>query len=296
MKYRLLLLTASLIWGFAFVAQVVGMDTVGPFTFNGVRFILGSLALFPILFLKPAGENPVPTKISLWAAFLMVGLPLFLGATLQQVGLQYTTASNASFLTSTYLLMVPMAGLFLRNPLLRNHLAGSLLAIVGVYLISITEELTISLGDGLMLICALSFTLQIHVLNYLTRRFSPVLLSAGQFMVTGLLNLILAFLFENPTWEGLSGALWPLLYTGILSTSIAYTLQAVGQKYLPPTEASMILSMEMVFGGLSGIFFLHETFTFRQYIGIFAMTAGVFLSQIPSPLLLKGFGKRDMQS
>lgn len=289
MKYRLLLLTAALIWGFAFVAQVVGMDTVGPYTFNGFRFILGSIALLPYLYFHPAGPNPVKTKIPLWAAFLMVGIPLFLGATLQQVGLQYTTASKASFLTANYLLMVPIAGLFLGHPLLRNHLVGAVLAIIGVYFISITEDFTISLGDSLMLLCALAFTVQIHMLDYLTQRFSPVLLSCGQFFVTGVLNLILAYTFETPTLSGVEGALWPLLYTGILSTSVAYTLQAVGQKYLPPTESSMILSMEMVFGGLSGIFFLGESFTFRQYIGVFAMTAGVFLSQVPSPVLLKGW-------
>lgn len=296
MKYRLLLLSAALIWGFAFVAQVVGMDTVGPFTFNGVRFVIGSLALLPFLYFHREEKSPVSTSIPLWAAFLMVGIPLFLGATLQQVGLQYTTASKASFLTANYLLMVPIAGLFLGQPLLRNHLIGAILAMTGVYFISITEDLTISYGDGLMLICAMAFTLQIHMLNYLTQRFSPVLLSAGQFMVTGLLNLLLAFLFETPTLAGLQGAAWPILYTGILSTSVAYTLQAVGQKYMPPTEASMILSMEMIFGGISGILFLDESFTLRQTIGVIAMTCGVFLSQIPSPVLLAGFHRKNRQS
>ena len=295
MKYRLLLLSAALIWGFAFVAQVVGMDTVGPFTFNGVRFVIGSLALLPFLYFHREEKSPVSTSIPLWAAFLMVGIPLFLGATLQQVGLQYTTASKASFLTANYLLMVPIAGLFLGQPLLRNHLIGAILAMMGVYFISITEDLTISYGDGLMLICAMAFTLQIHMLNYLTQRFSPVLLSAGQFMVTGLLNLLLAFLFETPTLAGLQGAAWPILYTGILSTSVAYTLQAVGQKYMPPTEASMILSMEMVFGGISGILFLDESFTLRQTIGVIGMTCGVFLSQIPSPVLLAGFHRKNRQ-
>lgn len=296
MKYRLLLLSAALIWGFAFVAQVVGMDTVGPFTFNGVRFVIGSLALLPFLYFHREEKSPVSTSIPLWAAFLMVGIPLFLGATLQQVGLQYTTASKASFLTANYLLMVPIAGLFLGQPLLRNYLIGAILAMTGVYFISITEDLTISYGDGLMLICAMAFTLQIHMLNYLTQRFSPVLLSAGQFMVTGLLNLLLAFLFETPTLAGLQGAAWPILYTGILSTSVAYTLQALGQKYMPPTEASMILSMEMVFGGISGILFLDESFTLRQTIGVIAMTCGVFLSQIPSPVLLAGFHRKNRQS
>lgn len=293
MKYRLLLLSAALIWGFAFVAQVVGMDTVGPFTFNGVRFVIGSLALLPFLYFHREEKSPVSTSIPLWAAFLMVGIPLFLGATLQQVGLQYTTASKASFLTANYLLMVPIAGLFLGQPLLRNHLIGAILAMAGVYFISITDDFSISLGDGLMLLCALAFTVQIHMLNYLTRRFSPVLLSAGQFMVTGVLNLILAFLFEMPTLTGLQGAMWPILYTGIFSTSVAYTLQAVGQKYMPPTEASMILSMEMVFGGLSGLLFLDESFTLQQTIGVIAMTSGVFLSQIPSPVLLSGLRRRS---
>lgn len=278
------------------MAQVVGMDTVGPFTFNGVRFVIGSLALLPFLYFHREEKSPVSTSIPLWAAFLMVGIPLFLGATLQQVGLQYTTASKASFLTANYLLMVPIAGLFLGQPLLRNYLIGAILAMTGVYFISITEDLTISYGDGLMLICAMAFTLQIHMLNYLTQRFSPVLLSAGQFMVTGLLNLLLAFLFETPTLAGLQGAAWPILYTGILSTSVAYTLQAVGQKYMPPTEASMILSMEMVFGGISGILFLDESFTLRQTIGVIAMTCGVFLSQIPSPVLLAGFHRKNRQS
>lgn len=292
MKYRLLLLLASLIWGVAFVAQVLGMDSVGPYTFNGFRFILGSIALLPVLFMYPSGKNPVPTSIPLWLAFLLVGIPLFFGATLQQVGLQYTTASKASFLTANYLILVPLTGLFLGHPLLRNHIIGAILALIGVYYISITEDFSISLGDGLMLICALAFTVQIHMLNYLTQRFSPVLLSCGQFFVTGFLNLILAFTFEEPSVSGLQGALCPILYTGIMSTSIAYTLQAVGQKYLPPTEASMILSMEMVFGGLSGIFFLDESFTIRQYIGIIAMTIGVFLSQVPSPVLIKGFHRK----
>lgn len=285
MKYRLLLLLAALIWGFAFAAQVVGMDTVGPYTFNGVRFILGSLSLFPLIFFGKKSESPLPTKIPFWVASLMAGLPLFLGATLQQVGLQYTTASKASFLTATYILMVPLLGLFLGQVLRLTHLIGAVLAIGGVYFMSITENFSISSGDLLMLLCAIGFTIQIHVLEYLTQRFSPILLSSGQFMVVGILNLILAFLFEPPTAAGVYGALWPLLYTGLLSTGVAYTLQAVGQKYLPPTEASMILSMEMVFGGLAGILCLGETLTARQMVGVVAMTAGVFLSQLPGRVL-----------
>lgn len=288
MKYRLLLLLAALIWGFAFAAQVMGMDSVGPYTFNGVRFILGSLSLFPLIFFGKKVKSPLPTKIPFWVASLMAGLPLFIGATLQQVGLQYTTASKASFLTAIYILLVPLVGILLGHVLRLTHLIGALLAIGGVYFMSITEDFSIGGGDLLMLLCAAGFTIQIHVLEYLTQRFSPILLSSGQFMVVGVLNFILAFAFETPTFSGVYGALWPLLYTGFLSTGVAYTLQAVGQKYLPPTEASMILSMEMVFGGLAGILCLGETLTARQMLGVVSMTAGVFLSQLPGRVI---FGK-----
>ena len=285
MKYRFLMLLAALIWGFAFVAQVVGLDSVGPYTFNGVRFLIGTCALLPLVLRARKEENPVPSDIPFWAACLMVGIPLFAGATLQQVGLQYTTASKSSLLTATYILMVPIFGIFLRKALRLFHVIGAFFAIIGVYFISITGDFTISAGDSLSLICAVGFTVQILVMDYLTQRFSPILLSAGQFFTTGVLNLILAFLFETPTLSGLEGALWPLLYTGILSTGVAYTLQSVGQKYVPATEASMLLSMEMVFGSLSGILFMGDTFSFRQYIGIAAMIIGVFLSQIPSRVI-----------
>ena len=282
MKYRLLLLLAALIWGFAFAAQVVGMESVGPYTFNGVRFLLGSLALVPIILTTKEEAPPLPKNMPLSAACLMVGLPLFAGATLQQVGLQYTTASKASFLTATYILMVPIMGIFLKETLRVTHIAGALLAMAGVYFMSITEDFSIGAGDLMMLLCALGFTIQIHAMTYLTQRFSPIVLSSGQFVVAGVLNFILAFLFETPTLSGIEGA----LYTGLLSTGVAYTLQAVGQKYLPPTEASMILSMEMVFGGIAGIFFLGESFTARQMIGVLSMTAGVFLSQLPGRAVL----------
>lgn len=286
MKYRLLLLLAALIWGFAFAAQVVGMESVGPYTFNGVRFLLGSLALVPIILTSKEEAPPLPKNMPLLAACLMVGLPLFAGATLQQVGLQYTTASKASFLTATYILMVPIMGIFHKETLRITHIAGAILAMVGVYFMSITEDFSIGAGDLMMLLCALGFTIQIHAMTYLTQRFSPIVLSSGQFFVAGVLNFILAFLFETPTLSGIGGALWPILYTGLLSTGVAYTLQAVGQKYLPPTEASMILSMEMVFGGMAGVFFLDESFTARQMIGVLSMTAGVFLSQLPGRAVL----------
>lgn len=286
MKYRLLLLLTSFIWGFAFVAQVVGMDSIGPYTFNGVRFILGSLSLLPIIYHYPSGKPPRKAPFSIWIAILMAGVLLCGGATLQQIALQYTPASKTSFLTATYLLMVPVFGLFFGQVLRLNHILGVILAICGVYFISITETLDMEPGDILILLCAVCFASHIILLNYLTQRFPPVTLSSGQFMVVGILNLCFAFIFEEPDLKGILSSWWPILYTGILSTSVGYTLQTVGQKYLPATEATMILSLEMVFGGISGVLFLNETFTLRQFVGVICMTIGVFLSQLPSRIIL----------
>ena len=216
----------------------------------------------------------------------MAGILLCGGATLQQVALQYTTASKTSFLTATYLLMVPVIGLFFGQVLRLNHIFGVILAIAGVYFISITETLDIGYGDFLVLLCAVCYAAHIILLNYLTQHFPPVTLSSGQFMVVGICNLILAFFFETVSISSILSSWWPILYTGILSTGVAYTLQAVGQKYLPATEATMLLSLEMVFGGLCGVLFLNESFTGKQFIGILCMTAGVFLAQIPSRTIL----------
>lgn len=286
MKYRLLLLLAAFIWGFAFVAQVVGMDSIGPYTFNGIRFLLGSLSLLPIIYYYPSGRNPKEASFSIWIAILMAGILLCGGATLQQVALQYTTASKTSFLTATYLLMVPVIGLFFGQVLRLNHIFAVILAMAGVYFISITETLDIGYGDFLVLLCAVCYAAHIILLNYLTQRFPPVTLSSGQFMVVGICNLILAFFFETVSISSILSSWWPILYTGILSTGVAYTLQSVGQKYLPATEATMLLSLEMVFGGLCGVLFLNESFTGKQLIGILCMTAGVFLAQIPSRTIL----------
>ena len=196
MKYRLLLLLAALIWGCAFVAQVIGMDSIGPYAFNGIRFLLGSLSLLPIVYYYPSGRNPKEASFSIWVAILMAGILLCGGATLQQVALQYTTASKTSFLTATYLLMVPVIGLFFGQVLRLNHIFGVILAMAGVYFISITETLDIGYGDFLVLLCAVCYAAHIILLNYLTQRFPPVTLSSGQFMVVGICNLILAFFFD----------------------------------------------------------------------------------------------------
>lgn len=283
MFYRLLCLLTAIIWGLGFVAQVKGMDSIGPFAFSGIRFIIGSAILWPfIYFMKPKESYG---NISLWCAILAIGLSLFCGATFQQVGLQYTTASNAAFLTSTYILMVPLLSAFLGFALRLNHILGLLLALPGVYAMSIGENLSINLGDLFMIFSAMGFSMQIIFLNYFTKRFSPILLSSGQFLVCGLLNLCLSVVLETTTLSGIENAAFSLLYAGLLSTGIAYTLQSIGQKHVPATEASMIFSMEMVFGAIAGFLCLDETLTMTQYIGAALMTLGVLLSQLPGAII-----------
>lgn len=288
MKYRFLLVLTAAIWGFAFVAQVVAMDDIGPFTFSALRSFIGAAALMPlILTAKPA----VPTKRAVLPKWLGIGIAglFFAGGTLfQQCGLVYTTASKGSFITAMYILLVPLFGLFLGQVLRLNHAIGAVLAVAGVYLMAVTEALDIGAGDTLVILCAISFSLHILYCDYASQRYDPLLISAGQFLVCGIISAAGAFLFEEIHPEAILAAWWPVLYVGVFSTGVGYTLQLIGQKYLPPTECSMILSLEMVFGGLSGVLFLGETMSMRELAGVVCMTAGVFLSQLPSRRICGG--------
>lgn len=282
MKYRILLILTAAIWGFAFVAQIVAMDDIGPFTFNAVRSYIGALSLLPVLFLTKREPSPEKADFPKWLGIVIAGLFLCGGTALQQFGLQYTTASKASFITATYILMVPLFGLFLGHVLRLNHVIGAVLAMTGVYLLSVTGDFTMGLGDGLVFLCAIFFSAHILYLDYAARRYPPIEIAAGQFFVCGLINTCIAIPFETIQVHAILSAWWPILYVGIFSTGIAYTLQIIGQKHLPPTECSMILSLEMVFGGLSGFLVLGETMTLKEMAGVVCMTIGVFWSQLPS--------------
>lgn len=286
MKYRLLLVLTSLIWGFAFAFQAIGMETMGPYTFNGIRFLIGAAALVPLMARSKEkiiqGTLPVPV----WAAFALPGFFLFLGATLQQVSLQYTTVSKASFLTATYILMVPFLGLLIRHPVRLTHILGAVIATVGVYFLSITESFSMEAGDLMVLLSAVCFACQIIAISCFAVRISPLWLSCCQFFISGVLNCFLALAFETATLDGILAGWIPLLYLGLLSTAVGFTLQTLAQKYIPPSEASMIESLEMVFGGIAGILIMGDVLSSRQIIGIIAMTFGVILSQIKSRIVL----------
>ncbi len=288
MKYRFLLLLASLIWGLAFTAQSVAMDDIGPLTFAASRCFIGAAALLPVIaFVK---EEPPPKRATFpeWMAIGIAGILFCSGTVLQQIGIQYTTVAKASFITAIYILLVPFFGLFLGHTLRLYHAVGALLAMTGVYFLSVTESVSVNPGDILIGLCAVGFSFHILFMDYATARYSPLRLSCGQFIVCGVISLVGALLWETTSWEALCAAAVPILYVGIFSTGVAFTLQNVGQRHLPPTECSMILSMEMVFGALGGFLFLGETLTFRELIGVIFMAAGVFLSQIPSRPIWNG--------
>lgn len=281
----LLLLTAT-IWGFAFVAQRVGMEYVGPFTFNGVRFALGSLSLVPLLFLMEHRDSPARALVTrasrrtiFWGGGL-AGLFLFSGASLQQIGLVYTTAGNAGFITGLYVVIVPIMGLFLRQ---RTHLGtwlGVLLAAVGLYFLSITEELTIAWGDLLVLIGAFFWAAHVLIIGRLSPRMDALKLAITQFAVCALLSLLTALVIETLTWEGLRQAAVPIFYGGLGSVGVAYTLQVVAQKDAHPAHAAIFLSMEAVFAAFGGWWLLNEALTVRAMFGCGLMLFGMLFSQL----------------
>jgi drug/metabolite transporter (DMT)-like permease len=278
----LLLLTAA-IWGFAFVAQRVGMDYVGPFTYNGVRFALGALTLAPLL-LKAQGSSESVALAMSRPGFICgggaLGVVLFIAASLQQVALLYTTAGKAGFITGLYVLIVPILGLFWNQRPSAGTWAGAVLGAAGLYLLSVTENLRMEYGDLLVLVSAVFWSFQVLLVAWLSPRTRPVQLAFYQFSVCALLSLIAAVRFEALEWAALYAAAMPILYGGVLSVGIAYTLQVVAQRDAPPAHASILMSLEAVFAALGGWMLLGETLSLRGWGGCGLMLAGMLLSQL----------------
>ncbi len=256
---------------------------IGPFIYNGVRFVLGALSLLPLLLigrrsgvsLYPGGWRPILT------GGLLAGLLLFAGASLQQVGIVYTTAGKAGFITGLYVVIVPLLGLLWGHRTPWSTWTGAALAVAGLYLLTVTDDLALAEGDGLVLIGALFWAGHVLVIGWLSgRRLDPVLLACLQFVVCAVLSLAVAVAFEPIGLTGLEGAALPILYGGLLSVGVAYTLQVVAQRDAPPAHAAIILSLETVFAALGGWLLLQETLSGRGLIGCGLMFAGMLLSQL----------------
>ena len=284
---NLILLLVAMIWGSSFVAQSVGMDSIGPLTFNGIRTLLGGIVLLPLVVWinarkpNPSPDHPTESARDLWIGGICCGLFLCIASNFQQFGLLDTTAGKSGFITALYVVLVPVFGLFLKKRAPFTVWIGVLLAVAGLYLLCITESFSIGNGDFLTMICAVFYSLHILVIDHFSKKANGVKLSCIQFFVSAFLSLALMFIFESPDLSQILKAAWPLSYSGIMSCGVAYTLQIVGQKDTDPTVASLIMCLESVFAVISGWLFLHETLSLREGIGCVLMFAAILLSQIP---------------
>lgn len=282
-KNACMLILTAFIWGTAFVAQSVGMDYLGPFTFNGVRNLIGGVALLPcIVFLGRGNRGNVPgSRKDLIVGGVCCGVLLFAASSLQQIGLVYTTAGKSGFITAFYIVIVPVLGIFLRQKVGWKIWTAVGIALVGLYFLCITEGFSVNMGDFYVFLCALLFSLHILVIDHFAPRVDGVKMSCIQFFVCGLISLIPMFALETPTISGLLAGWFPLFYAGVLSCGVGYTLQIVGQKNVNPTVASLLLSLESCFSVLAGWIILGERLSVREGMGCVLMFAAIILAQLP---------------
>lgn len=289
LKNSLLLLLTAAIWGVAFVAQSVGMDYVGAFTFNAARSIIGAIVLLPVIWFLDKGkpsvsQTPAEKKAgrkTLITGGLCCGIFLCLASNFQQFGIKYTTVGKAGFITACYIVIVPILGLFLKKTCSPFIWAAVVLALIGLYLLCIKDGFSIGKGDFLVLICAVLFSLHILVIDYFSPKTDGVKMSCIQFLVSGLLSGIPALLLEHPQMSSILAAWMPILYAGVLSCGVAYTLQIVGQKGMNPTVASLILSLESCISVLAGWIILGQNLSSREILGCFIMFGAIILAQLP---------------
>lgn len=297
-KSPALLFLTAVVWGVAFVAQSVGMDYVGPFTFNCIRCLIGAVVLVPcIWFLDGWKQRPdgascgresagAPSGASdgshaLLAGGICCGLALFVASNLQQIGIQYTTVGKAGFITALYIVMVPVFGIFLKKRAGIRVWVSVALAVAGLYLLCITDRLALGKGDILVLLCAVVFAVHILVVDHFSAKTDGVRMSCIQFLVCGLLSGVCMLLTEHPEMRLILQAWQPILYAGVFSCGVGYTLQIIGQKGTDPTVASLILSLESVVSVLAGWLLLGQRLSVRELGGCALMFAAILLAQMP---------------
>ena len=286
-KNGIMLVLTAFIWGTAFVAQSVGMDYLGPFTFNGVRSLIGGAALLPGIWLFQKGKGKATEKPSrgarkeLIAGGIACGLLLFAASSLQQIGIQYTTAGKAGFITAFYIVIVPVLGIFLHKKISGKVWGAVAIALAGLYFLCITEKFAVGKGDILIFLCALVFSIHILVIDYFSPKVDGVKMSCIQFFVCGIVSLPPMFFTETPKIGAIVEGWAPLLYAGVLSCGVAYTLQIIGQKNVNPAVASLILSLESCFSVLAGWMVLGEKLSMRESVGCVLMFGAIILAQLP---------------
>lgn len=279
---------AALIWGTAFVAQSVGAGYVEPFTFNAARAavaFLFLLVLYPVLRALrkdgPAAEAQPASRRDLAIGGICCGVALTVATNLQQKGLETTTSGKAGFITALYIVIVPIAGIFLRQKAPRAIWLSVALAVVGLYLLCVQESFSITEGDWYVLLCSFCFAGHILLIDHFTRKVDGVALSCVQFLVMAVLSAGLMLVMETPDWAGLLACIGPVLYVGIFSSGVGYTLQILAQKDSNPTVVSLLLSLESVFATVAGALILGDRMSGKEYLGCVLMLAAVVLAQLP---------------
>lgn len=294
-RSNILLMLTALIWGAAFVAQSVGMEYLGPFTFNAARFILGGIVLIPCIFMikKIKGGQQGKTAEELMArrkngvlGGICCGTILFIASTFQQIGIMDTTVGKTGFITALYIIIVPLLGIFMKKKVAPTIWAGVALATFGMFLLCMTEGgLSVSKGDMYVFVCSICFAFHILMIDYFSPKADGVFMSCIQFFTAGALAFCFTLKFEHPTTTALLSAVSPILYAGIMSCGVAYTLQVVAQKDTDPTVASLILSLESVFSVIAGWLILGQELSSRELSGCVLVFLAIILAQVPLDLI-----------
>jgi len=285
LRSSFLLFLAAFIWGVAFVAQSVGMVYMGPFSFNGARFLMGSIVLLPLVLYRRKKDKEKQVKRADLKTTLTggvcCGLALCSAALLQQFGIMYTTVGKAGFITTLYIIIVPIMGIFLKKKVPGKVWLAAVIAAVGMYLLCMNESFRLSRGDTYVCICAILFSVHILVIDYFSPKADGVELSCLQFLTAGVICSVGALILEKPQLSDFIDGIVPLAYAGIMSSGVAYTLQVVGQKDLDPTVASLILSLESVVSMLAGWVILGQALSPRELFGCILVFGAVILVQLP---------------
>lgn len=281
-KGTLMLLAAAFFWGTTFVAQLAGMDELGPFSYAAVRYLLGFVSLVAVLIVtrkQRAQERRKKNYRRGFAIGLLIGLVLFAASSMQQVAMQFTTAGKAAFITCLYIVFVPLGAKILGRTIRRENFIGAGLALVGLYLLAVTEGFSVQLGDGILFVSAFFWTVQILLIDRFAAKVDLIELSAAQIFMTMILSFAAMFALETPKLPAIVNSWFPIFYGGVMSAGVAFTLQSYGQRYAEPAVAAILMSFEAIFGALAGWFFLGEVMSLREVFGCLLMLAGMFVTQ-----------------
>lgn len=285
MKNNVLLVLTALIWGCAFVAQSVGMDYVGPFTFNMTRFLIGAIVLLPVIrFMdrqRKTGAEKGAGQKTLIIGGICCGIALAVASTLQQWGILFTTVGKAGFITAMYIVIVPLLGIFIGKKVRPLIIGCVAIAVVGFYFLCMTESLRLGLGDFLVLLCAIAFSIHILVIDHFSPKVDGVKMSAIQFLTAAIISAVPTLLWEQPVLTEILQAWQPVLYAGVMSCGVAYTLQIIAQKNADPTVASLLLSLESVFSVLAGWVLLGQGLSLKELFGCVLIFCAIILAQLP---------------